>query len=163
MTLKQRAKRIKVLLCDVDGVLTDGSVFVCDKFEGKYFSVVDGLGISLLRSSGIKVGWISGRKSTATQKRAKELKIDFLYQGIEEKTKIADCALRHFNSSWENTCYIGDDILDLGPLNRAGLAIAVNNAMPIVKKSAHYITKMTGGKGAVREIVDLILTAQRIM
>jgi len=159
-SLNARLARVKILLCDVDGVLTDASVFIGGKEEIKRFNILDGLGIVLLRRAGIKIGWVSSRPSSATKLRADELKIDFLLQQKESKVAIIESLLARIGFTWAEVCYVGDDVVDLGALKRAGVAIAVANAVTEAKAAAYYITKRSGGHGAVREVVEMILKAQ---
>jgi 3-deoxy-D-manno-octulosonate 8-phosphate phosphatase (KDO 8-P phosphatase) len=162
-SLKKRASSIKLFLCDVDGVLTDGSIFIGGEREFKRFNIRDGLGLVLARRAGLKVGWVSARPSLATKLRADELKIDFLVQQGDNisKTGAIEQLLAQEKLGWAETCFVGDDIIDLGPLSRAGLAIAVGDGVAEAKAAAHYITKSAGGRGAVREAVELILRAQK--
>ena len=161
-TLRQRAASIKLFLCDVDGVLTDGSIFIGGEREFKRFNIRDGLGLVLARRAGLKVGWVSARPSLATKMRAEELKIDFLVQQGDNisKTAAIENLLAEQRLNWSDVCFVGDDIIDLGPLTRAGLAVAVGDAMPAAKAAAHFTTKAVGGRGAVREAVELILRTQ---
>jgi len=161
--IRQRAKRVKLFLCDVDGVLTDGSIFIGGEREFKRFNIRDGLGLVLARRAGLKVGWVSARPSLATKLRAEELKIDFLVQqgDTTSKTAAIEQLLAQKKLNWSETCFVGDDIIDLGPLTRAGLAMAVGDAVPEAKAAAHFVTKAVGGRGAVREAVELILRAQK--
>ena len=161
-SLRQRIKRVKLFLCDVDGVLTDGTVFIGGDREFKSFNIRDGLGIVLARRAGLKVGWVSARPSLATKMRAAELQIDFLVQqgDATSKTAAIEKLLAEEKLNWADVCFVGDDIIDLGPLTRAGLAVAVADAMPEPKAAAHYVTGLPGGRGAVREIIELILQAQ---
>ncbi|MEI6078883.1 MAG: HAD hydrolase family protein, partial [Verrucomicrobiota bacterium] len=147
----------------VDGVLTDGSIFIGGEREFKRFNIRDGLGLVLARRAGLKVGWVSARPSLATQLRAEELKIDFLVQQGDHLSKTAaiETLLAQEKLNWSDVCFVGDDIIDLGPLTRAGLAVAVGDAMPEPKAAAHYVTQKTGGHGAIREILELILQAQK--
>jgi 3-deoxy-D-manno-octulosonate 8-phosphate phosphatase (KDO 8-P phosphatase) len=160
--LKKRASAIKLFLCDVDGVLTDGSIFIGGEREFKRFNIRDGLGLVLARRAGLKVGWVSARPSLATKLRAEELKIDFLVQQSDNtsKTQAVENLLAELKLNWRDVCFVGDDIIDLGPLKRAGLAIAVGDAVAEAKALAHHVTKNPGGRGAVRESVELILRAQ---
>jgi 3-deoxy-D-manno-octulosonate 8-phosphate phosphatase (KDO 8-P phosphatase) len=157
-----RLQRIKLFLCDVDGVLTDGSIFIGGEREFKWFNIRDGLGMVLARRAGLKVGWISARPSLATKLRADELKIDFLVQQGDNLSKTA--AIEHLLAqerlNWSEVCFVGDDILDLGPLTRAGFSVAVGDAVAEAKAAAHFTTKAVGGRGAVREVLELILQAQ---
>ena len=159
--LNARLARVRLFLCDVDGVLTDASVFIGQEQETKRFHIRDGLGLVLLRREGIKVGWISNRPSSATTLRAKELKIDFLEQARGDKVKAAENILAQTGLGWEKVCYMGDDIVDLGVLKRAGVAVIVADAVREVKTIAHYQTRAAGGHGAVREVVEMILKAQK--
>jgi 3-deoxy-D-manno-octulosonate 8-phosphate phosphatase (KDO 8-P phosphatase) len=160
-TLLSRFARIKLLLCDVDGILTDATVWIGSGVEMKRFCLPDGMGIRLLREAGIKTGWISGRPSTATEERARELKIDFLHQSKESKVVVAESILAKTGFVWEDVCYMGDDVIDLGLLKRAGVAVTVPGGMPEAKAVADYVTKNEGGHGAVREVVELILKSQK--
>jgi 3-deoxy-D-manno-octulosonate 8-phosphate phosphatase (KDO 8-P phosphatase) len=158
--LRAKLMRVKLLLCDVDGVLTNGEVWIGEGMELKRFNIQDGLGLVTLRREGIKVGWISSRASSATTQRAEELKIDFLVQRRGSKVEAVEQLLAEANLSWNSVCFVGDDIVDIGPLKRAGVAVAVANAVEETKAVADYITKAHGGYGAIREIVELILKAQ---
>lgn len=153
--------KVKLFLCDVDGVLTDGGVYVSAGNETKRFHIPDGLGIVLLRREGIRVGWISNRPSPATQARAEELKIDFLVQQKGNKAEFIEDILRETSLSWEDICFIGDDIVDLCVLRRAGLAVSVANAGAEARKAAHFVTRAAGGHGAIREVIEMILKAQK--
>jgi 3-deoxy-D-manno-octulosonate 8-phosphate phosphatase (KDO 8-P phosphatase) len=159
---RSRLKRVKLLLCDVDGVLTDGSVYIGGATEFKQFNIQDGLGLVLWRRAGLKTGWVSARPSAATKLRARELKIDFLIQQTDRQSKVAavEKLLAQTRLSWAEVCFVGDDIVDLGPLRRAGVAVAVANAVREVKAAAHRVTAAAGGRGAVREVVEMILKAQ---
>jgi 3-deoxy-D-manno-octulosonate 8-phosphate phosphatase (KDO 8-P phosphatase) len=161
--LAARLKRIKLFLCDVDGVMTDGSVFIGGEKEFKRFNIRDGLGLVLARRAGLKVGWVSARPSVATQMRATELKIDFLVQqgDISSKTGAVEDLLAREKLGWDEVCFVGDDVVDLGPMARAGLGVAVGDARPEVKAAADYVTRAEGGRGAVREAVEMILKAQK--
>jgi 3-deoxy-D-manno-octulosonate 8-phosphate phosphatase (KDO 8-P phosphatase) len=161
-TVRQRAARIKLFLCDVDGVLTDGSIFIGGEREFKRFNIRDGLGLVLLRRAGLKVGWVSARPSPATKLRADELKIDFLVPQNDRTGKAAaiESLLAQEKLSWNDVCFVGDDIVDLGPLNRAGFSVVVGDGVAEAKAAAHFVTRAAGGRGAVREVVEMILRAQ---
>ncbi|MEI8289731.1 MAG: HAD hydrolase family protein [Verrucomicrobiota bacterium] len=162
ISLKSRLARVRLFLCDVDGVLTDGSIFIGGEREFKRFNIRDGLGIVLARRAGLKVGWVSARPSLATKLRAEELKVDFLVQQGDKisKTGAIENLLLSEKLNWGDVCFVGDDIIDLGPLTRAGLAVAVGDAVPEAKAAAHLVTNAVGGRGAVREAIELILRAQ---
>jgi 3-deoxy-D-manno-octulosonate 8-phosphate phosphatase (KDO 8-P phosphatase) len=159
-SLKKKLEQVRLFLCDVDGVLTDGTVLMGNSVETKRFNIQDGLGLRLLQREGIKVGWISRRPSPATAQRAADLKIDFLHQGDDNKVVAAEGILKQAGVNWAQTCYVGDDIVDLGALKRAGAAVVVANGIHEAKAMADYVTRAAGGYGAVREVVELILKAQ---
>ncbi len=159
-TLDAAFKRIRLFLCDVDGVLTDASVYIGGPREVKRFHIRDGLGLVRLRRAGLKVGWISGRASPATTRRARELKIDFLRQEKSSKVRVVESLLAQTGFRWDEVCYMGDDIIDLGVLRRVGVAVAVANGVAEARAAADYVTRAEGGHGAVREVVELILKAQ---
>jgi 3-deoxy-D-manno-octulosonate 8-phosphate phosphatase (KDO 8-P phosphatase) len=160
--IRQRAKRIKLFLCDVDGVLTDGSIFIGGEREFKRFNIRDGLGIVLARRAGLKVGWVSARPSLATKLRADELKIHFLVQQTDRlsKTGAIEELLAQEKLSWDDVCFVGDDIVDLGPMKRAGFAVAVADGVAEAKAAAHLVTQAAGGRGAIREVIEMILQTQ---
>ena len=162
--IRQRAARIKLFLCDVDGVLTDGSIFIGGEREFKRFNIRDGLGLVLARRAGLKIGWVSARPSPATKLRADELKIHFLVQQNDRTSKTAaiEKLLAQEKMNWNEVCFVGDDIVDLGPLKRAGFAVAVADGVAEAKAAVHFVTKNAGGRGAVREVVEMILQAQGI-
>jgi 3-deoxy-D-manno-octulosonate 8-phosphate phosphatase (KDO 8-P phosphatase) len=153
-------KAVKIFLCDVDGVLTDGSVVMGHGPESKVFHIPDGLGLRLLQRHGLRVGWVSNRPSQATTQRARDLKIDFLHQDSGSKVAAVDGILAQTKLGWDQVCYVGDDIVDLGVMKRVGVAVAVANAIEEVRAQAAYVTRYPGGRGAVREVVELILKAQ---
>jgi len=160
--LDARLKAIRLFLCDVDGVLTDGSVFIGGEREFKRFNIRDGLGIVLARRAGLKVGWVSARPSLATKMRAKELKIDFFVQQGDKlsKTGAVEKLLAREKLDWSEVCFVGDDVVDLGPLSRAGFGVAVADARPEAKAVAVFVARAAGGRGAVREVVEMILQSQ---
>ena len=158
--LRTRLTGVRLFLCDVDGILTDTSVWMGGTEELKRFNIQDGLGLRLLQREGIRVGWVSNRPSFATTQRALDLKIDFLRQADGNKVAVVEEILREVQLDWSQAAYMGDDIVDLGVLRRAGLAVTVPHAIAEAKKLAHYVTRREGGDGAVREVVNLILKAQ---
>jgi 3-deoxy-D-manno-octulosonate 8-phosphate phosphatase (KDO 8-P phosphatase) len=159
-SLAARLSRVKLLLCDVDGVLTNGTVLLGAGKEYKAFNIQDGLGMLLLMRNGVRVGWVSNRPSQVTQQRADELKIDFLFQQKGSKVTAVETILQQARVTWDEVCYIGDDVVDLGVIKRAGVAVAVANAIPEAKAISDYVTKAKGGEGAVREVIVMILKAQ---
>jgi 3-deoxy-D-manno-octulosonate 8-phosphate phosphatase (KDO 8-P phosphatase) len=160
-----RAKKIRVLIVDVDGVLTDGHVWLLSHRDGtaselKGFSAYDGAGLKMARAAGLRTGLITGRKSAAVSQRAQECEIEFVYQGQATKLGALEEILRATGASGSEVAYVGDDLPDLAVLDRVGLAIAVANAVMEVKQAAHYVTSRCGGEGAVREAIELIVKAQ---
>lgn len=152
---------IELFAMDVDGVLTDGSLYVSsDGSETKRFSIIDGLGLVLLREAGVKVAWISGRGSEATNRRAAELKIDSVIQGRKDKAAALADLLKDMNLSPEQAVYMGDDTIDTGAIKMAAIGVAVPEAQPEPLEAADYITTRTGGNGAVREVCNHILAAR---
>lgn len=160
--LHSRLARVKLFLCDVDGVLTDGSIYIGGSREIKRYHIQDGLGLVLLRRAGIKIGWVSSRPSLATTLRARELKIHFLVQQKDRVTKCSaiEAILKSEQLTWDDVCYMGDDIVDIGPLKKAGVGVAVANAVAEAKATADLVTRAAGGNGAVREVIEMILKAQ---
>ncbi len=161
MGWRERAKRVRLLLLDVDGVLTDGQL----AFDGagreiKFFHIRDGQGIRFLQQAGIRVGIVTGRKSKAVDFRARDLGIDLVFQKVRDKEKTLGAILRKENLRAEQVCYVGDDLVDLAVLSCVGLAVAVADAAREVKTLAHYTTRFPGGRGAVREICERVLKAQ---
>ncbi|MBL7155746.1 MAG: HAD hydrolase family protein [Candidatus Omnitrophica bacterium] len=156
----ERAKKIRLLLLDVDGVLTDGRIIIGSYGdEIKNFDVNDGLGIFLIKKGGLRSAIITAKNSRAVKIRARHLKIDKVYEN-HYKIKSLNDIKKRFKVKEEEICFVGDDLIDLSILKRVGLACAVPNACKEVKDAAHYVTRLPGGKGAVREICELILKAQ---
>jgi 3-deoxy-D-manno-octulosonate 8-phosphate phosphatase (KDO 8-P phosphatase) len=165
MTAEDLAKNIKVLIFDVDGVLTDGQIFVIPGpdgkgIEAKGFAAHDGLGISLGRLGGLRIGIITKRNSQTVAIRANDLQLEFVYQGQAHKMNAIDDILAKTGYTIDQLAYVGDDIIDLPVMRQCGLAIATANARQQVKDVAHYITPNPGGQGAGRDAIDFILTAQ---
>jgi len=149
---------IKLIVFDVDGVLTDGKLYIgSDREEYKAFHTQDGMGISLAHYAGIKTAIITGRTSNSVLKRAEELKINYVHQGIHEKLEVMDQIMKDLDITLDEVCYIGDDINDLPILQLVGFSAAPSNAVPIVKQHVQYISAESGGNGAAREIIDHIL------
>ena len=156
-----RARRIRLLILDIDGVMTDGRIiYSIYGDELKFFDVQDGFGITLMNRVGIKSVIITAKKSRIVKMRARDMKVARAYQGYMDKLKPFNHALRKFRVVPEEVCFIGDDLIDLPVLKRVGFAVAVSNAVEDVRQHAHYVTANKGGRGAVREICDLILKAQ---
>ena len=161
---KVRAKKIKLFLFDVDGVLTDGKLFFFPDhhsfIEAKGYHAHDGAGISLTRLAGIKTGLITRRSSDNVAMRGQELKLDYVRQGIQDKLGAFREILKQESMSAAEACFVGDDIIDLPVMWNCGLAIAVANARDEVKRDAHYVTLHAGGDGALRDAIEFILKAQ---
>jgi 3-deoxy-D-manno-octulosonate 8-phosphate phosphatase (KDO 8-P phosphatase) len=186
---KARARKIKLLLFDVDGVMTDGSIWLFPApggaqqnqppagapqrdiggyaiasqtmMEAKGFNAHDGAGISLARLGGLKTGIITKRISETVALRARDLRLDYVYQGIADKLTTFHEILRQARLSEHEAAYVGDDVIDLPVMRRCGLAVAVPNAREQVKKEAHLVTEHYGGHGAIRDVVEYVLRAQR--
>jgi len=160
-----RARKIRLLLMDVDGVLTDGHV-VLQSFpdgsarEAKWFHSQDGAGLKLARDAGLRTGVITGRKSAAVERRAKEMDMNFVYQGYRKKIEAYEEILRVANVCEDEIAYVGDDLPDLPIMQRVGLAVAVSNAVVEVRRAAHHVTQRSGGDAGVREVIEAILKAQ---
>ena len=173
LTAEERARRIKVLVFDVDGVLTDGQIIVVPQpgtrtaddpvgtgIEVKAFAAHDGLGIALARLGGLRIGIITKRKSQTVAIRARDLKIEWLYQGQAHKRQAAEEIAAKAGISLDEMAYVGDDVVDLPVMRICGLAIAPANARPQCKAEAHLVTERRGGDGAGRDAIDFILAAQ---
>jgi 3-deoxy-D-manno-octulosonate 8-phosphate phosphatase (KDO 8-P phosphatase) len=157
----QRAARVKVMIFDVDGVLTDGSLtYGPDGEATKTFYVLDGLGIQLLQKTGVQTAIISARQSPIVVTRARDLGINHVYQGIHDKRVAFAKLLEATGATVEQCGYIGDDVIDLPLLTQVGFAVTVPSGHPEVQHRAHYVTKCPGGRGAVREVCDLVMHAQ---
>ncbi|KAA3598854.1 MAG: HAD-IIIA family hydrolase [Candidatus Scalindua sp. AMX11] len=150
-----------MVIFDVDGVFSDGKIVVnSDGIESKNFYVQDGTGITYLQRAGIKTAIISGRKSKVVEYRAKELSIDDVFLGVQRKIEAYETLLEKYKLDDHETCYIGDDLIDLPVLRRVGFSVAVPNARQEVKECASYVTVADGGHGAIREVVEKILKSQ---
>ena len=157
----ERAKKIRLIAFDVDGVLTDGGIYVGKEGElFKAFFCRDGLGISLARQNGLKTAVITGRESLQVKRRCEELRIDALWQGCMDKRQAYAELKEKFSLKDEEIAYIGDDLIDLPILLQAGLAAAVADALPEVRQNVHLVSGFPGGRGAAREIIEFILKAQ---
>ena len=159
--VQQRASKISLLVVDVDGVLTDGRIVYADYGdELKFFDVQDGAGLVFWHRAGLQSAILTARTSRLMKRRAKEMRVDVLAQGKLIKLPAYEELLRRFRVTDEAVCVIGDDLMELPMLRRAGLSVAVPNAVEEVKTVCHYITKRPGGHGAVRELIDIILKAK---
>ncbi|MDP8299033.1 MAG: HAD-IIIA family hydrolase [Candidatus Tantalella remota] len=157
----ERAKKIKILVLDVDGVLTDGKIIYGNYGdEIKNFDVSDGLGVYLVRKAGMKCVILTAKTSRVVAKRTKELRIDKLYQGFHYKIDALRKIRRQFRVTDDQICFVGDDLIDIPVLKRVGLAVSPPGAMEEVKPFSHLITEKNGGRGAVREVCDFLLKAQ---
>jgi 3-deoxy-D-manno-octulosonate 8-phosphate phosphatase (KDO 8-P phosphatase) len=156
--VSKKLDAIKMLVLDVDGVLTDGTILVDARGrESKSFSIIDGHGIKLWKRTGMKIAFLSGRKSASTAQQAKELAVDFCLNGRRDKLKGLEELVNISKTPVENIAYVGDDLPDLPVILRVGFSAAVANAVDEIKKAADYIAKRKGGQGAVREIIEFIL------
>jgi 3-deoxy-D-manno-octulosonate 8-phosphate phosphatase (KDO 8-P phosphatase) len=160
----ERAKKIKLLSCDVDGVMTDGALlFTSQGEEIKAFNILDGQGIKMLQNSGVKIAIITGRKSAMVENRAKNLGIDILYQGREDKINAIQDIAKDNDLTLEEIAHIGDDLPDLPVIRKVGLGVTVPNGAALIKEHAHHCTHKAGGQGAVRELCELIMKAQNTL
>lgn len=155
----ERARRVRLVLFDVDGVLTDGRVILSTSDEYKAFNIKDGHGIKMLQRCGIDVGIITGRTSRVVERRAEELGIRHLYQGCKEKLPVCRQLLGDLRLTSEQTAYVGDDVVDLPILLQVGLGVAVHDAHELVRQHAHWVTPSNGGYGAAREVCELVMHA----
>lgn len=169
LSAEDRARRIKVLIFDVDGVLTDGQLYFLPQsssdgkqygLEFKGFTAHDGLGITIARLGGLRVGIITKRESATVAIRARDLKLEFVYQGQAYKLEAAKDIVRRAGITLDELAYVGDDVVDLPVMRACGFAVATANARPQAKAAAHYITPNAGGHGAGRDAIDFILAAQ---
>jgi 3-deoxy-D-manno-octulosonate 8-phosphate phosphatase (KDO 8-P phosphatase) len=156
-----RARKIKLIAFDVDGIMTDGTLFLGDDGqEYKGFNSLDGHGLKMLKSSGVELAIITGRSSRVVETRAKNLGIEIVHQGAHDKLAVYEALCGELGIACEATAYMGDDVVDLPVMRRAGLAITVPAAPDLVKAHSHYITTRDAGRGAVREACELLMLAQ---
>lgn len=157
----ERARRVRLAVFDVDGILTDGRLYYTDSGEEiKAFHVQDGHGIKMLSDSGVAVAIITSRTSRVVANRARDLGIELLYQGVANKLDAMQDLLKRLNMDVQRASYMGDDVIDLPVLRRCGLAVSVPEAPVLVRKHAHYVTQAHGGRGAVREFAEFVMHAQ---
>jgi len=161
MPLTHKIKPIRLVAFDVDGVLTDGGLYLSDSGdEFKRFNSLDGHGLKMLRASGVELAIITGRRSKCVELRAKNLGIQRLYQGVDDKWEAMQSLLAEMKLTPEASAFMGDDVIDLPVMRRVGLAISVPTAPQLVLDHAHYVSQREGGHGAVREVCELIMAAQ---
>ena len=156
-----RARVVRLAIFDVDGVMTDGTLYIGDKGEAfKAFNILDGHGVKMLQAAGVATAIISGRSSEAVTRRAAELAIGHVVQGSTDKVVAFESLRERLGLEAPACAFVGDDLPDLAVMRRCGLAVAVANAAEAVKEAAHYVTRASGGRGAVREFCELVLRAQ---
>jgi 3-deoxy-D-manno-octulosonate 8-phosphate phosphatase (KDO 8-P phosphatase) len=156
-----RAKRVRLAIFDVDGVMTDGTLYIGESGEAfKAFNILDGHGIKMLQGAGVATAIISGRSSQAVVRRAAELGIEHVKQGSADKVADFERLAAALGLDAADCAFVGDDVPDLAVMRRCGLAVAVANAVDAVKEAAHHVTQASGGRGAVREFCELVLRAQ---
>lgn len=156
-----RARKIKLIAFDVDGVMTDGTLYLADDGqEYKGFNSLDGHGLKMLKSTGVELAIVTGRTSRVVECRAKNLGITLVHQGAHDKLAVYESLCRELQLSCEETAFMGDDVVDLPVMRRAGLSIAVPSAPDLVKAHSHYITGRAAGRGAVREACEFLMQAQ---
>lgn len=161
-TLKKKAKRIRLLLLDVDGIMTDGKIILDSQGnESKAFHIHDGHGIYLLKKSGIEVGIISGRSSKSVEYRAKELNITDVHQNARDKLRIYEEIKIRYNLADEDVAFMGDDLIDLPLIHRVGFSATAVDAVSEVREAVDMVTEKKGGEGAVREVIDFMLKTKR--
>ena len=159
--LAEVAQSIRLIAFDVDGVMTDGGLYLSDSGEEfKRFNSLDGQGLKMLKASGVELAIITGRTSRCVELRAKNLGITHLYQGVESKLDAMQMLLGKLNLAPQAAAFMGDDVMDLPAMRHVGLAISVPDAPQMVRDRAHYITRCSGGHGAVREACELLMSAQ---
>jgi len=161
MSLEDRARRVRLVLFDVDGVLTDGVVVMhADGSESKGFHIKDGAAIVWAQRAGVQVGLLSARSSGATTHRAAQLAVRIVQQGVTSKASAFDTILKSSGLTEDAVCYMGDDLLDLPVLERAGLSAAPADAAREVRQRVHWVSEAAGGRGAARQLIELVLRAQ---
>jgi len=157
----EKAKSIRIVIFDVDGVLTDGTLYFTDSGEEiKAFNSRDGHGMKMLKASGVELAIITARESRSVKLRAENLNITLLYQGEKNKLKVFESLVTKLKLDMSSCAYVGDDLIDLPVMTRCGLSICVPSSPILVKKHAHYVTNSEGGQGAVREVCEMIMRSQ---
>lgn len=161
ISLNTKLKSIRLLVCDVDGVLTDGTIILDSSgHEAKFFSVQDGTGLALARLGGLQTAFLSGRKSAVITVRARECNVAWVRQGVAEKVPAFEQICQQAGVAMSEAAFMGDDLIDLPVFAKVGVAIAVANAIPEIKQAADWVTRKPGGQGAVREVVEQLLKVQ---
>ncbi len=160
-SIRERASKVKLLLLDVDGVLTDGRIIYDSKGrDSKFFDVHDGLGVYVLNKAGIKTVLITAKGSATIKPRARDMRVAEVFSDVSPKSALLDKLLKKYSVLKDEVCFVGDDLVDLGLIKLVGFSVAVSNASPEIKAAAAYITTRHGGRGAVREVAELILKSQ---
>lgn len=159
----ERASKVKILIMDVDGVMTDGRIVMDDRgIESKFFDVKDGHGIKMVARAGVKTAIVTGRSSRVVKRRARELGIDYVHQGAKNKGKTVETILENSGLTSGDAAYVGDDLIDIPAMKKVGLAVAVADSVDEVLKVSDVVTEKSGGRGAIREVVEFILKSQGI-
>ncbi|MBA2350822.1 MAG: 3-deoxy-manno-octulosonate-8-phosphatase KdsC [Burkholderiales bacterium] len=157
----EKAKRVRLMMFDVDGVLTDGRLYISDAGEEfKAFNTLDGHGLRMLKATGVEIAIITGRTARCVEIRATNLGIGLLYQGVEDKLAVSEELLARFSLHADEAAFMGDDLPDLPVMRRCGLALTVPEAPALIKQHAHHVTRCAGGRGAVREVCEILMHAQ---
>ena len=160
--LRARLRKLRIVVMDVDGVLTDGGMYYSERGEDlKKFNTKDGQGIQLLQQAGIRTALVTGETTAIVARRAAKLRIEDVYQGAVDKLSVVKALLEKQGVRPDEACYIGDDLSDLEPMKFVGTAFAVADATRAIKRVAHYVTRRPGGEGAVREVCDMILSSRQ--
>ncbi len=162
--VREKASRIKLLITDIDGVLTDGGVIYDDNYlEYKKFNVKDGFIVKVLKNNGLKIGAITGRNSPVVRSRCEELNFDFHYHGISHKGKKLEEVIQKLEINLEECAYIGDDLIDIPILTKVGFSVAPLDALPYVKEKVDFVSSLPGGRGVFREVADVILSSKGLL
>jgi 3-deoxy-D-manno-octulosonate 8-phosphate phosphatase (KDO 8-P phosphatase) len=161
--MESNLDQITMLVFDVDGVLTDGRIILGEKEELKFFNIYDGMGISIAKKGGFKIGIITGRRSEAVLRRARELNIDYVIQGSKKKLDSLKEIMEIEKLGFQNICYVGDDIIDVPVFRKVGFSATVCNAPEYIKSEVSYVSQKSGGNGAVRDIIEYILQRKGVL
>ncbi|HOW42127.1 MAG TPA: HAD-IIIA family hydrolase [Candidatus Omnitrophota bacterium] len=162
-SVMDKARRIKVLLLDVDGVLTDGRIIYDSRGrDSKFFDVHDGMSVYLLKKAGIPTILVTAKGSGAIRPRARDMRIDIVFENVARKSSVLEKVLPKYHVTADQLCFVGDDLVDIGLMHKVGMPVAVANACEEIKQAACYVTARPGGRGAVREVGEMILKAQGV-